>query len=67
MSFERLFSERAGSVLMEYVIVCCFIGVIVVELFHKEFFNFDDGFVGLGLVVKTAIQRVLGGIALPIP
>ena len=64
---KRLFDECAGSVLMEYVIICSLIGVGVTLLFHNGFFNFNEGFVGLGLELKTATQWVLGGISLPIP
>lgn len=64
---SRFFGNCGGSVLMEYVIVCCLIGVGIVLLFHKEFFNFGDGYVGLGQKIQTETQRKLGGIALPIP
>ena len=64
---RRLYKDCAGSVLMEYVIVCSFIGILVVELFYTQFFNFNEGFIRLGEKLKTATQQVLGGISLPIP
>lgn len=64
---KRLFEGCAGSVLMEYVIVCSFIGILVVVLFYTQFFNFNEGFIGLGEELKIATQQVLGGISLPIP
>ena len=61
-------SDERGDVLMEYVIVCGWIGVIVLLFLQEEFFNIDKGYVGrIGLEFLAANQRVLEGIALPIP
>lgn len=80
---RRLFRECAGSVLMEYVIVCCGIAVFILlamqttgaytPIGEKDpvslwgFYNAKDGFIGLGEELKIATQQVLGGISLPVP
>ena len=56
-----------GSVLMEYVILCCFVGIIAIEFFHTQFYNFEDGFVGLGLDWAGSVQQLHRAIALPVP
>ena len=73
----------AGSVLMEYVILTMLIGVPLVVLMQAGFYNFDEGLTtrtqeidvfGVkvnittpGIRFKHYFQRILTGIALPIP
>lgn len=66
MKFLR--SEH-GSVLMEYVIVNLAIAVPLLLLWHKGVFDpSKNEWVGeLGLGIQSMFQRVLSGIALPIP
>ena len=65
---KRLFQSH-GSVLMEYVVVNVGIAVPLLALWHEEVFDFTTqqwvGEFGLGL--QAMFQRVLSGIALPIP
>ena len=57
-----------GSVLMEYVIVNVFIAVPVLLFWHTEIYSFATGqWIGMGLGIQAMFQRVLSGIALPIP
>ncbi len=57
-----------GSVLMEYVLLCCFTAAVIIEVWHTELYNFDTGWKGeLGRGTVDFYQRVLGGIALPVP
>lgn len=64
----RRFASAQGSVLMEYVLLCCFTAALVIEFWHAELYNFDTGWKGtLGRGVVDFYQRVLGGIALPVP
>ena len=59
--------DEAGDVLLEYVIVCSWIGIAVVKFMHAQFYDFDNGYVGMGLSIQKAFQRVLEGISLPVP
>lgn len=56
-----------GAVLMEYVILCCGITLLLLEFMHKEFFNFEQGYVGMGLEWAETVQLLHRAIALPIP
>ena len=66
-SVARDSSSCGGSVLMEYVVLCCGIGVVLLEFFRTHFFNFDEGYVGLGLDWALSTQLLHRAIALPIP
>lgn len=54
---------------MEYLVVCAMLAVPLMLLLHKQFFDASTGeYVGeIGLGLQSMFQRVLGGIALPIP
>lgn len=61
--------DSAGSVLMEYVIVNLAIAVPLLLLWHHGIYNFTTGkWTGeFGLGIQAMFQRVLSGIALPVP
>ncbi len=65
----RNWKDDRGSVLMEYVIVNLAIAVPLLLLWHKGIFDpLKNEWVGeLGLGIQAMFQRVLSGIALPIP
>lgn len=69
---RRLLVGDAGSVLMEYVVLCCFIGCAIVVFMHNEFYNVFDGFstkgflnLGEGYVYFQKLR--LYALSLPIP
>ena len=64
---RNLRTDERGDVLMEYVVVCGIIGIGIVSFLRKEFYDFDNGYVGMGLSIQKAFQRVLEGISLPVP
>lgn len=61
------FTEECGSVLMEYVILCCFIGAGIAMFVHLDFYNVSDGYVGMGLKFVQWRQTLLHALAIPIP
>lgn len=68
---------ESGTVLMEYAVVCCFVCVVVLAFLQKAvyvdgaavsgFFNFDEGYVGLGADWADSVRRLHRAIALPVP
>lgn len=57
-----------GSVLMEYVVLCGAIMVLVDVVWRFGLYSPSAGWNGLfGAPIELYYQRVLGGIALPIP
>ena len=54
---------------MEYLVVCVMLAVPLMLLLRTQFYNASTGqYLGeLGLGLQSMFQRVLGGIALPIP
>ena len=56
-----------GSMMMEYVIVLCGIGVALMVLMNREFFDYTEGFGPLGQGIVAFYQRTLGGLSLPVP
>lgn len=56
-----------GSVLMEYAVLCCGIAVVLLEFFHTQFFNFEQGYVGIGREWFASVQLLHRAIALPVP
>lgn len=56
-----------GSMMMEYVIVLCGIGVALMVFMNREFFDYKDGFGALGQGIVAFYQRTLGGLSLPVP
>ena len=64
---KRLVNGGAGTILVEYVVVLCFLGIAVYWIFIEEFYS-ADGYQGaLGSAVLIMMQRILEGIAMPIP
>lgn len=59
--------NRAGAVLMEYVILTCCVSLVVLEFLHTQFFNITDGYVGLGREWAESVQRFHRALALPVP
>lgn len=61
--------HEGGSVLMEYVVVNLAIAVPLLLMWHLEIYDFaTNKWVGeFGLGLQAMFQRVLNGIALPIP
>lgn len=73
-----LFSEDTGTVLMEYAVVTCFVAVVMLVFMQKAvfsadgtavsgFFNFREGYVGLGAEWAAYVKLLHRAIALPIP
>ncbi len=56
-----------GSMMMEYVIVLCGIGVALMVFMNREFFDYTNGFGPLGQGIVAFYQRTLGGLSLPVP
>lgn len=57
----------AGSVLMEYVVLCCFLGAAVVLAVHFGFYNVNDGYVGTGRSYVWFQRLRLYALSLPVP
>lgn len=67
-----------GDVLMEYVVLCCAIGVVLLLFMQHEekdrqdrpvsgFFNYEKGYVGLGLEWVGNVQLLHRAVATPLP
>lgn len=71
MAVKRPERNDGGSVLMEYVVLFGIATTCIVTFWYTELFNFDtgwqDGKFSLGRGVVEFYQRVLGGIAMPVP
>ena len=65
-NIANLMSER-GSMLLEYVIVLCGIGVALIVFMNREFYGITQGFGPLGQGIVAFYQRTLGGLSLPVP
>ena len=63
---KDLASEK-GSMMMEYVLVLCGIGVALMVFMNREFFDYNNGFGPLGQGIVAFYQRTLGGLSLPVP
>ena len=59
--------SEEGSMMMEYVIVLCGIGVALMVFMNREFFDHTKGFGPLGQGIVAFYQRTLGGLSLPVP
>lgn len=57
----------SGSVLMEYVVLCCGIGVVLLAFFNTQFYNTTDGYVERGLEWAASVQLLHRAISIPIP
>lgn len=60
-------NAECGSVLMEYLVLCCGIALVLLEFMHHQFFNFEQGYVGLGADWAKSVGLLHRAIALPIP
>lgn len=68
----------SGSVLMEYLVLCCFVVAVLLAFMQREatdaqgrpvsgFFNFKQGYVGLGAEWAESVKTLHRAIALPLP
>ena len=64
---EMKTSGERGSIMMEYVVVLCGIGVVLVIFMNRAFFDYSRGFGPLGQGIVAFYQSILGGLSLPIP
>ena len=63
----KMGNGERGSVLMEYVVLCCFMGLAVATAVYVDFYNVNDGYVGGGLKLVQWRQILLHALAIPIP
>ena len=63
---HNLFAE-CGSIMLEYVVVLCALGVTLSVFMNRMFFDYDRGFGPLGQQFVAFYQLVLGGLSLPVP
>ncbi|MBR1837616.1 MAG: hypothetical protein IJ783_10055 [Kiritimatiellae bacterium] len=72
------FSDNSGTVLMEYAVVTCFVAVVMLVFMQKAefasdgtpisgFFNFREGYVGLGAEWASHVRLLHRAVAIPIP
>ena len=66
LNIKKLMNER-GSMMLEYIIVLCGIGVTLAVFMNREFFDYKNGFGALGQGIVAFYQRTLGGLSLPVP
>ena len=61
--------NSSGSVLMEYLVVNLAVAVPLLILWHKGIYDYAKGeWIGdLGLGIQAMYQRVMSGVALPLP
>lgn len=59
--------EARGSIMLEYVIVLCGIGVALIVFMNRWLYSSSDGFGPIGQGVVAFYQRLQGGLSLPIP
>lgn len=74
MAERRMASCRfkSGSVLMEYVVLLVFVGVVLMVASVKLFYGYDEdegrmSYGAMGRQFRNFCQRTMGGIALPVP
>ena len=64
------FRSQRGSVLMEYVVLLVFVGVILVVASNTLIGGYADGEFKLGPLgeqIQGFYQRTMGGLSLPVP
>lgn len=60
-------NQEEGSVIMEYVILIVLVAVPIFLIWHGMY-DFSSGeFSGIGLEIQGFFQRIMSGIALPVP
>ena len=53
---------------MEYVVLCCFTALVIVAAWHLDLYTADEGWTGtMGRALVDSQQRLLEGIAMPVP
>ena len=62
-----IIKDERGSIMLEYVIVLCALGVALVVFMNREFYDVSDGFGPLGQGIVAFYQRLQGGLSLPVP
>lgn len=61
-------NRERGSVLMEYVVLCCVTAAAIIGTWRLELYDPDAGWTGtMGRALVDSQQRLLEGIALPVP
>ena len=65
----KLFRNVSGSVLMEYLVVNLAVAVPLLILWHKGIYDYTTGeWIGeMGLGIQAMYQRVMSGVAIPLP
>lgn len=65
----NLFRNVSGSVLMEYLVVNLAVAVPLLILWHKGIYDYTTGeWIGeMGLGIQAMYQRVMSGVAIPLP
>ena len=58
---------KRGSIMLEYVVVLCGIGVLLAVFMNRMFFDMQAGFGPFGRGLVAFYQRILGGLSLPVP
>jgi hypothetical protein len=67
-SCDDAMKRERGSVTLEYVLLLCMTVTAVYGLFIDEFYSPTAGFHGvLGDALRGVMQRILEGIAMPLP
>ena len=61
------FGARAGSAMLEYVIVLGALAIGLVAFMNHAFYDHVNGFGPLGQGLVALYQRMFAGLALPIP
>ena len=65
---RSLLCDECGAVMMEYIIVIVLVAGVLMIFMNKEFFSFETASFGaLGTPIVEMYERVVAGIALPIP
>lgn len=61
--------NASGSVLMEYLVVNLAVAVPLLILWHKGIYDYTTGeWIGeMGLGIQAMYQRVMSGVAIPLP
>ena len=60
--------QEQGAMFVEYVVTVCFVMTMIYALFVDQFYSPSNGFQGmLGEALAGIMQRILEGIAMPIP
>ena len=59
---------KAGSVLMEYLLVQLLVACVLALVMNELFYSWaEGGFKPVGIAIMRFYQRLLGGLSLPVP